>query len=80
MGEKATSFRALCDAFEAASEATRAEFLEWLDSDRVPSPWPATDDQLPWGGIRKPAGESNPEGHSSAPHQPNRIPGPKSGK
>ena len=57
MGEKKTSFRALCEAYEAASEATRAEFLQWLDRGRVPSPWPAADAPLPWGGS-PPAGES----------------------
>ena len=59
MDEKTTSFRALCEAYEAASEATRAEFLQWLD--RVPSPWPTTDAPLPWGDS-PPAGESSSEG------------------
>ena len=35
----------ICAAFEAASKATRAEFLEWLDGDRVPSPLP-TEEEL----------------------------------
>jgi hypothetical protein len=47
MDEKTTSFHALRNAFEAAPEATRDEFLQWLDSDKVPSP-PITDDPLPW--------------------------------
>jgi hypothetical protein len=37
---------AICAAFEAASEATRAEFLQWLGRDRVPSPWPTSDQLL----------------------------------
>jgi hypothetical protein len=41
-------FYALRDAFEAASEEARAEFLEWLDRDRVPSPRTTTDDPVPW--------------------------------
>ena len=33
--EEPTGFDALCDAYEGASEATRDEFLQWLDSWRV---------------------------------------------
>jgi hypothetical protein len=43
--EGPTSFDALRAAFEAAPEATRAEFLQWLERDRAPSPWP-TDGEL----------------------------------